>query len=84
MKPVRFTRHALDQCSERGASEAEITQAIEHGTWEPARLGRVLCKFNFAYGGLWQGKPYAIKQVDPVIKEESDEIVVVTVYTFYF
>ena len=27
---------------------------------------------------------YAIKQVAPVIKEESQEIVVITVYTFYF
>jgi hypothetical protein len=32
----------------------------------------------------WQGKHYAIKQVAPVIKEELDEIIVITVYTFYF
>jgi len=25
-----------------------------------------------------------VKQVAPVIKEEQDEIVVITVYTFYF
>jgi uncharacterized protein YuzE len=27
---------------------------------------------------------YAIKQVAPIIKEEANEIVVITVYTFYF
>ena len=27
---------------------------------------------------------YPIKQVAPVIKEEDDEIIVITVYTFYF
>jgi hypothetical protein len=30
------------------------------------------------------GKLYRIKQVAPVIKEETNEIVVITVYTFYF
>jgi len=37
-----------------------------------------------AYGRTWQGKFYAIKQVAPVIKEDDREIVVITVYTFYF
>ena len=84
MKPVRLTRHALEQCSERGTNRAEIIQAIEHGTREPAKLGRMMCRFNFPCSDLWQGKPYAIKQVAPVIKEEPEEIVVITVYTFYF
>jgi hypothetical protein len=39
---------------------------------------------NFAFGQTWQGRSYAIKQVAPVIKEEATEIVVITVYTFYF
>lgn len=84
MKRIRLTAHALEQCTERGATEAEVAQAIEHGACEAARLGRVLCRFNFPYNRSWQGKPYTIKQVAPVIKEESDEIVVITVYTFYF
>ena len=32
----------------------------------------------------WNGRRYAIKQVAPVIKEETNEIVVITVSTFYF
>lgn len=84
MKPIRLTRHAQEQCDERGATEAEVRQAIEQGSREPAKLGRELCRFNFPYGQSWQGKVYAIKQVAPVIKEEPNEIVVITVYTFYF
>lgn len=84
MKPIRLTRHAREQCAERGASESEVRQAIEQGSREPAKLGRELCRFNFPYNQSWRGNVYAIKQVAPVIKEEATEIVVITVYTFYF
>ena len=84
MKPIRLTRHAQEQCLERGATDTEVRYAIAHGSFEPAKFGRVLYRFNFAFGQLWQGHCYAIKQVAPVIKEEVYEIVVITVYTFYF
>ena len=84
MKPIRLTKHAQEQCADRGATEDEVRQAIELGSRVPAKHGRELCRFNFSFGKTWQGKPYAIKQVAPVIKEESHEIVVITVYTFYF
>lgn len=84
MKRIRLTKHARDQCKERGATEAEVCHAIEHGLREPAKLGRELSRFNFDFGQTWQGRYYAIKQVAPVIREESSEIVVITVYTFYF
>ena len=84
MKPVRLTKHARQQCLDRGASEAEVVQAVQQGTREPAKRGRQLCRYNFAFGQNWQGRPYAIKQVAPVIKEEAAEIVVITGYTFYF
>jgi hypothetical protein len=84
MKPIRLTKHALEQCKERGATEGEVKQAIEQGTREAAKRGREICRINLSYGKMWQGKFYPIKQVAPVIKEESDEIVVITVYTFYF
>ena len=84
MKPIRLTHHAQEQCVERGATESEVREAIGRGTRQPAKLGRTLCRFNFPYGRLWQGKKYAIKQVAPVIAEKAREIVVITVYTFYF
>jgi hypothetical protein len=84
VKLVRLTKHARQQCIDRGATEAEVVQAVRQGTREPAKHGRELCRYNFAFGQIWQGRPYAVKQVAPVIKEEAAEIVVITVYTFYF
>lgn len=84
MKPIRLTAHAVEQCAERGASEDEVRAAIERGAREAAKHNRTLYRRNFQYQAEWQGKFYAIKQVAPVIVEEQNEIVVVTVYTFYF
>jgi hypothetical protein len=84
MKPIRLTKHAREQARERGAHETEVKEAITQGSREPARHGRELCRYNFRFEKNWQGTHYAIKQVAPVIKEEPDEIVVITVYTFYF
>ncbi|RKZ59758.1 MAG: hypothetical protein DRR08_13060 [Candidatus Parabeggiatoa sp. nov. 2] len=84
MKAIRFTRHALEQCVERGTNQVEVRKAIREGSQEPAKYGRVLCRANFQYNDYWQGRFYQIKQVAPVIKEEDTEMVVITVYTFYF
>jgi hypothetical protein len=55
---------------------------------EPARmqaeLGRLDCRKNFPFGAEWNGHPYATKQVRPVFVDEPNEIVVITVYTYYF
>ncbi len=58
--------------------------AVELGRHEPANKGRIRCRFNFAFDSLWQNEFYRVKQVSPIIKEEDDEIVVVTVFTYYF
>jgi len=84
VKQIRLTEHARSQCAERGATWEEVVQAVREGIREPAKRGRALCRFNFAFERAWQGNWYAVKQVAPVIKEEAHEIVVVTVYTFYF
>jgi hypothetical protein len=39
---------------------------------------------DFTYGQEWNGKFYTTKQVRPIFVEEDDEIVVVTVYVYYF
>ena len=84
MKPIRLTHHAREQAAERGATEAEVRVAVERGARESAKLGRILCRYNVPLDAVWAGQHYAIKQVAPVIREESQEIVVITVYTFYF
>ena len=84
MKPIRLTKHAREQCVERSATELEVVEAIRKGARESAKHGREFCRFNFSFGKRWHGNVYAIKQVAPVIKENANEIVVITVYTFYF
>ena len=39
---------------------------------------------DFAYEQEWNGTYYSTKQVRPVFVEEAVEIVVVTVYSYYF
>lgn len=63
MKPIRLTAHAVEQCVERGANEAEVREAIKRGIRVPAKRGRFMCRLNFQYAALWQDKFYAIKQV---------------------
>jgi len=54
------------------------------GQWEPAERGRMQCRKDFVFGKDWNGKTYRTKQVRPIFVEEADEIVVVTVYVYYF
>jgi len=84
MATVRFTKHALIQCVERGATHEEVCEAIRIGVYEDTKNNRKICKANFNYNSTWHDHYYSIKQVAPVIVEEKDEIVVVTVYTYYF
>jgi len=83
-KPIRFSQHAREQMAERGATEDEVVEAVRAGEQVPAKRGRLGYRRNLQYDRLWGGRTYAIKQVLAIIVEESDAIIVVTVYTFYF
>ncbi len=84
MKPIRFTQHALDRCKLRGATEDEVRDTILHGSREATKKNRILCRLNIVYNAEWEDPYYPIKQIAPVIIEEETEIVIITVYTFYF
>jgi hypothetical protein len=84
VKPIRMSKHALDYAHKRGFTTAEVEEAIRTSSWNAAELGRLDCRRDFAYGKEWNGKLYATKQVRPVFVEEAGEIVVITVYTYYF
>ena len=84
MKPIRLSEHALRYTGKRGFTAAEIEETIRTMPWMPAELGRLECQKNFPYGKEWNGKVYATKQVRPIFIEEAGEIVVITVYTYYF
>ena len=83
VKPITFSLHALEQLIRRGATEAEATAAILEGEKLPARLGRIAFRKNFSFLSEWKGRYYEVKQVMPIVSEEEDSIVVVTVYVFY-
>lgn len=84
MKPIVFSQHALDQLGDRGASEKEVKEAIQAGEEIPAKKGRRAFRKNFPFGSKWKGKYYEVKQVMPIVVEEAEQTVVVTVYVFYF
>lgn len=84
MKPIRLSAHARGYLRTRGFTATEVEEAIRTSPWQPAELGRLECRKDFPYGRDWNGKFYATKQVRPVFVDEAAEIVVVTVYTYYF
>lgn len=84
MKTIVFTAHALQRMQERGTNERDIREAIRIGQKEPAKGERFVYKLNLEFKRTWDGRYYGIQQVAPVVKEEGDEIIVITVYTFYF
>lgn len=83
-KPIEFSPHAREKMLDRGAAESEVKAAIRTGSPEPARKERFMFRKNFAFSNQWRGKHYAIKQVAPVVAEEPNRLVVVTVFVYYF
>ncbi len=83
-KPIHLSGHARQQLGFRGASEQDVIESIRTSTWEPAELGRLECRKNFAFNAEWNGKYYSTRQIRPIFVEEPDEIVVVTIYVYYF
>ena len=84
MKPIRLSAHALSYTEKRGFTVVEVQDTIQGSRWEPAELGRMECRKTFPFNKEWNNKLYATKQVRPIFVEEADEIVVVTVYTYYY
>lgn len=83
-KPIRFSRHALFQMTERGATPEEVIAAVRLGEQLPAKRGRKGFRKNFQYERLWGGRYYSIKQVLAIVAVETEALIVITVYTFYF
>ncbi len=83
MKGIVFSRHALDTMEDRGATTQEVAQAIRVGERVPAKGRRVAFRKNFPYRREWKGRFYETKQVMPIVAEESEQFVVVTVYVFF-
>jgi len=83
-KPIRLSDHARGYLVRRGFTEIEVHEAIRTSPWQPAQRGRQEATKDFSYRALWNGTFYATKRVRPVFVEDTAEIVVVTVYTYFF
>ena len=81
---VRFHPYAVARMTERGAKEAEVIAAVEHGERFPVRFGRAGFRRNFAFGDLWRGRKYATKQVEAYAVEEKLDWLVITVLVRYY
>jgi len=84
MKPIRLSGHAKEQLFFRGTTEEEVIETIKISPWQPAELARLESRKNFTFEKEWNKKYYKIKQVRPIFVEEENEIIVVTVYTYFF
>lgn len=84
MKPVKLSAHAKEQLPFRGTKREEVIETITSAQWQPADLGRRECRKDFPYEAEWNKKYYKTKQVRPIFVEEEGEIVVITVYTYFF
>ena len=84
MKSIWLSGHAREAIGSRGATEQEVVDALRQAPWEPAERGRMQCRKDFVFGRDWNGRTYGTKQVRPIFVVEADEIVVVTVYVYYF
>ena len=86
MKPIRLSQHAARYMNVRGFTREEVITAIQTAPWKPAQYGenRFECSLEVPYHREWNGKKYRTKKLRPVFEERDLEIVVVTVYTYYY
>jgi hypothetical protein len=84
VKPILLSGHARLRARQRGATDSEITETIRESAWVGAGRGRKECQRDFVFGREWNGQFYATKRVRPIFLDHAQEIVVVTVYVYYF
>jgi hypothetical protein len=81
---IRFHPHAQERMAERGATEDEVSSAINHGEKFPAKYGRTGFRRNFPFDNQWRGRYFRTKQVEAYAVQEDFDWLVITVITRYF
>jgi hypothetical protein len=81
---IRFHPHALERMAQRGATEQEVTVAVEAGERFDAKFDRAGFRRNFAFEKRWQGKHYETKQVEAYAVRQDEDWLVISVITRYF
>lgn len=82
-KLIYFTRHAKEQMKERKTTTEEVEAVIRTTRWQKAEKGRMTASLTFPFNTEHYGRFYQAKEVVPIFIEESERIVVITVYTFF-
>ena len=83
MKPIRLSGHARLRIRQRGATELEVAETIRESSWVEAGQGRKECQKDFIFGREWNRQVCATRRVR-IFVEKQQEILVVTVYVYYF
>ncbi len=85
-KRIVISAHAAERMRQRGATQAEVEQAIRKGAWKPAQRGKMHVREEFPFDNVSpvNRQHYRCKAVDVVFADTLPAIVVVTVKVFYF
>jgi len=68
---------------ERGATREEVEATVHKGAKKKAKLGRTIFTRNFAFGGVWRGKPYNSKKLEVIAVPEKDWLVLTVIVKFF-
>lgn len=81
---VRFHPHALERMVQRGASEEQVAETVEHGERFEAKFGRAGFRRNFVFEKRWGNRYYKNEQVEVYAVKEEGSWLVISVITRYF
>ena len=84
MKRIRLLPHALSRVRRRGFTLAQVEEAIRSTAWKPAEQNRTECRKRFRFDRMWNGVQYRYQEIRPIFVEKDDEIVVITVYAYFY
>ena len=80
LRAGRSAPRARERCLQRGTTEADVVRAIREGNREPAQRDLSQFRLNLEFQKERAGNWYAV----PVVAEEAERFVVITVYAHYF
>jgi hypothetical protein len=84
--PLKGLSYVLERAiysQKRTVNGKDLTPYL-HLQWQPAESGRLECRKDFPSEKEWNKRYYKIKQVRPIFMEEAKEIIVITVYTYFY
>lgn len=80
---IHLHQHARDRMIERGATEKEIIDTVEHGAHFPVKFGRTGFRREFVFEQTWHDRFYQTKQLEVIAAPESDWLVLTVIVRFF-